>query len=195
MLRLSLIDRWQTATFVCLEGKKEKKRIPPSFSVPAWRPDKCCGRAVEESKPVKTDKTKKERLNVSKKLDELNAMEALASVRKREKWKWFLPSSSFLTGGTFQDCRAHDIRSSSLRRPRWNTAWLFTCLMVLAFVVQCVSALPPVIRIGTIRLETRDPIRPFHRIRDGRRRLPKEEAVKVLLFSCLYFLFKCHLTW
>ncbi|XP_059353544.1 glutamate receptor ionotropic, kainate 2-like isoform X3 [Daphnia carinata] len=83
---------------------------------------------------------------------------AAAAVRKREKWKWLLPSTSSAqttTSGTLKETfRAGDIRLSpyssfSVRPPRWNSR-LFTCLLALAFVVQCVSALPPVIRIGGI---------------------------------------------
>ncbi|KAI9565746.1 hypothetical protein GHT06_009538 [Daphnia sinensis] len=90
-------------------------------------------------------------------LDALSAM-AAAAVRKREKWKWLLPSTSSAqttTSGTLKETfRAGDIRlspysSSSVRPPRWNSR-SFTCLLALAFLIQCVSALPPVIRIGGI---------------------------------------------
>lgn len=91
-----------------------------------------------------------------KELDELSAMGA-AAVRKREKWKWLLPSTSSAqttTSGTLKETfRAGDIRlspylASSARPPRWNSR-SFTCLLAIAFLIQCVSALPPVIRIGT----------------------------------------------
>ena len=96
-----------------------------------------------------------------KELDELSAMGASA-VRKREKWKWLLPSSAqTTTSGTHEETfRPDDIRlspcylpcysSSTARPPRWNSC-SFTCLLVLAFLLQTVSALPPVIRIGTKR--------------------------------------------
>ncbi|XP_045026271.1 glutamate receptor ionotropic, kainate 2 [Daphnia magna] len=83
---------------------------------------------------------------------------AAAAVRKREKWKWLLPSTSSAqttTSGTLKETfRAGDIRlspylASSARPPRWNSR-SFTCLLAIAFLIQCVSALPPVIRIGGI---------------------------------------------
>lgn len=81
-----------------------------------------------------------------------------SAVRKREKWKWLLPSSAqTTTSGTHEETfRADDIRlspcysSSTARPPRWNRS-SFTCLLALAFLLQSVSALPPVIRIGTKR--------------------------------------------
>lgn len=138
---------------------------------------------TNESHHIKTNETNREstarrgtttvKVDNGDKLDELSAM-AAASVRKREKWKWLLPSSTSstpvtrlapITDTTFEKaCRLgganeeDDIRSSSkstsLRPPRWNIR-LFTCLVAFAFVVQCVSALPPVIRIGTIQLDQR----------------------------------------
>ncbi|EFX76368.1 hypothetical protein DAPPUDRAFT_107099 [Daphnia pulex] len=89
-----------------------------------------------------------------KELDELSAMGA-AAVRKREKWKWLLPSwapATTLSGTHEETFRADDIRLSagywSSSSSSWNSR-SFTCLLALAFIFQSVSALPPVIRIGT----------------------------------------------
>ncbi|XP_046652839.1 glutamate receptor ionotropic, kainate 2-like isoform X3 [Daphnia pulicaria] len=82
-----------------------------------------------------------------------------AAVRKREKWKWLLPSwapvATTLSGTHEETFRADDIRlsagywSSSSSSSSWNSR-SFTCLLALAFIFQSVSALPPVIRIGGI---------------------------------------------
>lgn len=89
-----------------------------------------------------------------KELDELSAMGA-AAVRKREKWKWLLPSwapaATTLSGTHEETFRADDIRLSAgywSSSSSWNSR-SFTCLLALAFIFQSVSALPPVIRIGT----------------------------------------------
>ncbi|XP_046446551.1 glutamate receptor ionotropic, kainate 2-like isoform X5 [Daphnia pulex] len=79
-----------------------------------------------------------------------------AAVRKREKWKWLLPSwapATTLSGTHEETFRADDIRLSagywSSSSSSWNSR-SFTCLLALAFIFQSVSALPPVIRIGGI---------------------------------------------
>ncbi|KZS03223.1 Glutamate receptor-like protein [Daphnia magna] len=141
--------------------KEENKRDPTEFYVCACIREQWGGGYYKEPRntAIKTSQVKKrsECEAGTSELDALSAM-AAAAVRKREKWKWLLPSTSSAqttTSGTLKETfRAGDIRlspylASSARPPRWNSR-SFTCLLAIAFLIQCVSALPPVIRIGGI---------------------------------------------